>query len=274
MSAAHRPKTKSKRTLDLTPGGGEMIKPGELIDVSGASKLTLADRRLYNLLIRNAFGPQLGKEGARFEIPIADLRDTHESNDRLVASIEALMTTVVTIHRADGSTDRVQLLGWNNLADRRRRRGTLRYAIAPELAALLRDSVVFAKLEMEVLRAFSSKYAISLYEAIARRVRQAYVLSEVVDLEVFRECILGVPPGKLTTFGNLNRFAIKPAVQEVNALADFHVTITPQKRGRRVSAVWLHWHEKDVEGRRLAYAELRRSCGDRRTQAEELPLGN
>jgi hypothetical protein len=95
------------RTLEVTPNSGEMVKPAELIEFKGASKLTLADRRLFNVLLRTAFGPDLATENRRFEILIADLRETHESNDRLVQSIEALMTTVVTIMRPDGSTERV-----------------------------------------------------------------------------------------------------------------------------------------------------------------------
>ena len=97
MSESTRPKTNNKRTLDIAPNMGEMVKPAELIEVKGASRLTLADRRLFNVLLRHAFGPDLASEGRRFEIAVADLRETHESNDRLVQSIEALMTTVVTI---------------------------------------------------------------------------------------------------------------------------------------------------------------------------------
>ena len=253
----NRPKPNRKLTLDVAPNMGEMVKPAELIDVKGAAKLTLADRRLFNILMHHAFGPDLGHENRRFEIALGELRETHDSNDRLVASIEALMTTVVTIQRTDGSVDRVQLLGWNNLADPARSRGTLRYAIPAELAALLRDSTVFAKLELEVLRNFSSKYAFALYEAVARRVRLTHVFSEVLDLDTFRE-ILGVEPGKLKTYGNLNQFAIKPALLEVNALAEFEVVITPEKTGRRVTGVRLGWGVKDVAGRKAAYAELQR----------------
>ena len=253
----NRPKPNRKLTLDVAPNMGEMVKPAELIDVKGAAKLTLADRRLFNILMHHAFGPDLGQENRRFEIALGELRETHDSNDRLVASIEALMTTVVTIQRTDGSVDRVQLLGWNNLADPARLRGTLRYAIPAELAALLRDSTVFAKLELEVLRNFSSKYAFALYEAIARRVRLTHVFSEVLDLTTLRE-ILGVESGKLKTYGNLNQFAIKPALLEVNALAEFEVTITPEKTGRRVTGVRLGWCVKDISGRKTAYAELQR----------------
>jgi len=234
-----------------------MVKPAELIEFKGASRLTLADRRLFNILLRTAFGPDLATENRRFEMPIAELRETHESNDRLVQSIEALMTTVVTIGRPDGSTDRVQLLGWNNLSDPRRTKGTLKYSIPPELALLLKDSTVFAKLELEVLRAFTSKYALALYESVARRVRLKHVFMERFSLADFRE-LLGVEKGKLTTFGNLNQYAIKPALLEVNALSDFTVTIVPEKMGRRVTGVLIGWGLKDIEGKKAAYAELQR----------------
>ena len=138
LSESNRPKTNNTRTLDVAPNLGEMVKPAELIEVKGASRLTLADRRLFNVLLRHAFGPDLASENRRFEIAVADLRETHESNDRLVQSIEALMTTVVTIQRPDGSTDRVQLLGWNNLSDPKRKRGNLKYSIPPDLALLLK----------------------------------------------------------------------------------------------------------------------------------------
>ncbi len=42
------------RTIDQRPAPGSMIKPGELIDVLDMA-LTLSDRRIYNLLIANAW---------------------------------------------------------------------------------------------------------------------------------------------------------------------------------------------------------------------------
>lgn len=87
--------------------------------------------------------------------------------------------------------------------------------------------------------------------------RLTHVFSEVLDLTTLRE-ILGVEVGKLKTYGNLNQFAIKPALLEVNALAEFEVTITPEKTGRRVTGVRLGWSVKDISGRKAAYAELQR----------------
>lgn len=257
MDASDHPKTNIKRTLDIRPNLGEMVKPAELVEIKGASRLTLADRKLFNHLLRNAFGPDLAESNRRFEISTAELRDTHGGIERVVQSIEALMTTVVSIERPDGSTDRVQLLGWNNLSDPKRDRGVLKYAIPPELAEMLRDSTVFAKLELEVLRSFTSKYALALYENVARRVRLQHVFTARFDLDAFRD-LLGVEQGKLETFGNLNQYAIKPALLEVNALAEFTVTVVPIKLGRRVTGVLMGWGIKDIEGRKAVFAELNR----------------
>jgi hypothetical protein len=47
---------------------------------------------------------------------------------------------------------------------------------------------------------------------------------------------------KLTTFGNLNQYAIKPAPAEINAMASFGVRVIPHKHGRRVG----HHHRRVV----------------------------
>ena len=92
---------------------------------------------------------------------------------------------------------------------------------------------------------------------VARRVRLKHVFMERFSLADFRE-LLGVEKGKLITYGNLNQYAIKPALLEVNALSDFIVTIVPEKMGRRVTGVLIGWGLKDVEGKKAAYAELQR----------------
>ncbi|MEM6942298.1 MAG: replication initiation protein [Pseudomonadota bacterium] len=245
------------RTLALTPREGEMIKPAELIDIDGATGLTLQARRLYNLLIAHAFGPELGREGQEWTIELASLRGSHKGNERIEESILALMKTIVTVRLADGRTRRVALLGGNDMDDPMRPRGTLTYSFDKRLAPLLRESSVFGKLELEVMRAFSTKYGLALYEALSRRVRLAYVFSEVFELDAFRE-LLGVPKGKLATYSNLNLKAIKPALAEINAMAAFGATVEPVKRGRKVVAVRVCWWQKSVDELREAYAELQR----------------
>ncbi len=107
------------------------------------------------------------------------------------------------------------------------------------------------------MRAFSTKYALALYEAVARRVRLQHIFYGRIPLDAFRE-LLGVPEGKLKTFGNLNQYAIKPAVTEINAMANFGVKIMPNKQCRWVISVTVGWWQKDIDDLKSAYAEVRR----------------
>jgi hypothetical protein len=266
MDASIPPRTKSSlRTLDLVPDPGEIIKPAELIDISGISHLSLSARRLYNKLVAHAFGPEMGIFGHEWTIPIAELRGTHRSNERLADSIIALMQTVVTVRLANGQTRRVQLLGGNDMYDEERSRGLLTYSFDRRLVELLQNSTVFGKLEIAVMLAFSTKYALALYEAIARRARLRHKFSEELALEEFRD-LLGVPSGKLTTYGNLNQYAIKPAVAEINALATFGVTVRPVKTGRRMTGVKIAWWMKSYDELRRAFAEVRRHSAGRKAR--------
>ena len=252
------PKRKSDgqlRTLDLVPQDGEMLKPAELIDITGISRLTLHTRRLYNQLLAHAFGPDMGKEGHSWTIQLSELRGRHNSNERVAQSIEALMKTVVTVLLANERTLRVQLLGGNDMDDAGRQYGTLTYSFDPKLVRLLRESSVFGKLELAVIYAFSTKYALALYEALARRVRLRDRFYEDFTLEEFRE-VLGVPPDKLGTFSNLKLRAITPAVEEINAITSFSCEVEPRKTGRKVTHVRLYWHLKDIEEQKAAYATL------------------
>ena len=47
------------KTTDLKPFDGQMIKPNELIEIKGTGPLTLADRRIFNVLLNNAWGLSL-----------------------------------------------------------------------------------------------------------------------------------------------------------------------------------------------------------------------
>lgn len=253
---ANHPKSYDRlKTLTVKPLDGEMIKPAELIDIQGGAGLTLAARRVYNKLLANAFGPDLAVAGHDFTISLAELRGTHAGNERIGDSIEALMKTVVLVRHGEGHTTRVQLLGGNDMADSQREHGSLTYSFDKRLAPLLQSSAVFAKLELAVLQAFTTKYGLALYEAVSRRVRLSYRFSEVIEINDFRE-LLGVPDGKLSSFGNLRQKAIEPAVAEVCALAPFNCSVDVAERvGRKVTKIKLTWWRKTEDELRAMYAD-------------------
>jgi plasmid replication initiation protein len=84
-------------------------------------------------------------------------------------------------------------------------------------------------------------------------------------LDEFRE-LLGVPPGRYKAFGELNKHVIKPALDEVNALAPFSVTVSPRKQGKKVVRVAVIWMPKDTDALEEATAEMQRSRVGRRAR--------
>lgn len=266
------------RTIDQRPALGSMIKPGELIDVLDVA-LTLADRRTYNLLIENAW-ERIGDDMMHC-IPKTELRGNHEGGERLADSIDRLMRTIVRVRvEQDGRPAVMKITLLSRTTEHDDDAGLLYYRFDAELRRIIQDSRVFARLRKEVMFAFTSKYALALYEMGEKRRNMQFRWTETFDLDELRE-LLGVKPRELTTFGNLNAWCLKPAAREVNALADFGVSFRPVKTGRKVTAVQLAWWRKNEDELRAAFAEVHRHQAGRRARiegtveriAEALPTG-
>jgi hypothetical protein len=247
MSNAPHPKTTDSperlKTKDVSPRAGEMVKPREIIGIAGFEGWTLADRRTWNLLLVNAWGDRLEDPTADFYINLRELRGLHNGNDRVKPCLEKLQKTLVSAKMPDGTTRTVQMLGGTDMDDSGREDGVLKYDFHRKLVPLLRDSEVYARMEMKVLSAFTSKYALGLYEVLASKVNMRRQ-SEVVDVTTLRQW-LGVPEGKLARWPDLKRFALNVALDEVNGLSPFSVEAEPIKRGRKVVQVHLSWAKKE-----------------------------
>lgn len=241
------------KSIDVSTDQGTMVKPRELIEIRGAGPLTLADRRAFNILLNHAWGKDLLSHQHSFTISTTELKHEDQTNQRLKRTLRRLQQTLVIAVQSNGDEVTSQLLG----STRVKPNGDLTYSFPSELSALLKDSSVFAKLDLEVMKSFSSKYAFALYEAVSRRINLSHKFIEELDIEDIRD-ILGVEDGKLTTHYNLRTKAIEPAVNEVNAITPYQVTIIPKKKGRKVLSFMMGWSVKDVEGMKKSYAELQR----------------
>lgn len=251
-------KTARLRTLQIAPRHGEAVKPAELIQVTGHHELTLNARRAITVLWHNAHRQGVG-EGKDYTIEIDDLKpDGHKGYEMVEEAVEALMRTILLVKMPNGGTRRVQFLGGNDMDDPDRPAGVLTYSFDKRLIQVLQDSTVWGKISIPVLMAFSSKYAVSLYENVAQLANLSLKQSQNYTLENFRE-ILGVQPGKYKSFGELNKHVIKPAVAELNALAPFEIALLPVKQGKKVVQVNIGWMAKDNTGIKAAFAELARS---------------
>lgn len=254
-----------QRTLDAKPNDLSIVKPGELVDIVEMSPLTLTDRRIYNLLLANAW--EKLAEPVQHTIPKRELQNTlHKGTDRLDDSIQRLMSAIVMVRVQENKrwvTKRVQLLGGNVVPDADD--GLFRYDFQPLMREIISESRVFARLHKQIMFALSSKYSLALYEMIQKRGNLTRTFEEM-SIDDFRS-YLGVPPGKLKPWINFKNFAIAPAVREVSDLSDYTVTVEPVKgKGKQFTGVRLSWERKAIPELHEVERELNSSKVGRRAR--------
>ena len=125
-------------------------------------------------------------------------------------------------------TRRVQLLAGTE--ESARSDGIVYYSFPAAVRGIIRESSQYARLQKQVMFAFSSKYALALYEMVQKRGNLKFKTSEEFPVDRFR-ALLGVEAGKLQAFKSFKQRAIDPAVLEVNGLGEFGCKVEPVYAG-------------------------------------------
>lgn len=252
------------RVLSLVPTHDESVKPSELIQISGHQELTLYARRAITILWHNAHRQGI-EQGKRYVIELSALRPENNKSARPVEdAILLLMKTVLTVKLPNGRKRRVQFLGGNDMDDPGRVSGTLTYSFDQYLIEILSNSAIWGRIAIPVLMAFTSKYAVSLYENISQWTNLKKTFQDV-SLEELR-MMMGVEDSKYPAFGALNKHVMQPSIEEINALAAFNISLTPIKTSRKVTGVRIGWWRKSEEEMKEAFAEAQRPKFGRRAR--------
>jgi plasmid replication initiation protein len=261
------------RTLQQRHSAEGIVKPGELIDIRQSAALTLHDRRVLNLLIEHA-GPDIASD-RHHRIAMSKLRGPrHRGGERVRDSIENLMKTLILIPTRDSkgnrATTRVQLLASTTTTDDEDDpSGEVAYSFHKEVRDIVARSEYWGRIKASVMFAFSSKYALALYEAICLRLNLKSD-NQFFKPDDFRE-LLGVDKDLLTRFPDFKRRVLDPALQEVNALSDCNVEIEVVREGGVRSAVVgyrLRWLRKTSEEWQEVMDELIRPKVGRKARIE------
>lgn len=237
---------------------GRIIKPRELVDIIELTPLNRSETILYNQLLAHAWNNI--KTNPVHKVLKASLRGTHESNDRLHDAFDRLMSAWAKIRARDPATGematfRVHLLGTNKEEDKDD--GYFYYTFPPDLLAVISQSKAWATIKSHIMYALRSKYSIRLYEMVERRIGLVKQYEEFT-VEEFR-ALLGVPEGKLDRYADFNKHCLKPALEEVNHLTDFEVSVLAIKKGRTVEKLALGWMKKSPKALQRAYDEREKS---------------
>ncbi|MEL6957358.1 MAG: replication initiation protein [Pseudomonadota bacterium] len=204
------------------------------IHVSG--KLTLLQRKLSNVLLLNAYDTLTTQATHAMDARTLCMMVGYNSNDMdsLKASLRGLAETVAEWDMLDANGQ--QEWGVSSLLSYAKLKGGVcEYAYSPALAEKLNDPKVFALINLNIQRRFTSGHALALYENCYRFVRTGS--TGWWSLELFRR-LMGVGDSTYyETFKHLNAKIIKPAVAEVNKTSNIIVTPEIKKRGRAMSDI-------------------------------------
>ena len=213
---------------------GAVKKHVAAIHVSG--KLSLLQRKLSNVLLLNAYDTLTTQNRHQIDARTLCLMIGYNSNDidTLKTALRGLAETVAEWDMLDSEGQ--QEWGVSALLSYARLRGGVcEYAYSPALAEKLHDPKVFALINLNIQRRFSSGHALALYENCYRFVRTGS--TGWWPIELFRR-LMGVADSPYyLEFKHLNAKIIKPAVAEVNRTSNIVVTPELRRMGRAVTEI-------------------------------------
>ena len=212
----------------------EVIKASPAIQIQ--SKISLLQRRAWNVLLANAYSELQTAEIHRVSVVELATKLGYNSNDLdyLKETLEALGACQVKWNLLN--KDKKKKWGFANLlASAEIENGICTYAFAPHLRHQLYNPRIYAKLNLRLQNRFKSQYALVLWEVCFDYFDTDRDQGEtpLIPLETFRE-LMGIEAGEYQTFKALNQFVIKPAIKEINDLTDYHVEIEQKRIGRRI----------------------------------------
>lgn len=238
-----------------------IIAAGELVDMRfvNGNALSLRAAKLFCLLIQEAGVAVV--ENRQHRLPYSVLNETfHASRDVLAEAVLELHTTTISVELVD-TDGRAFTKSGPILSDVEREADTLldaeiRFEFSPALRRVIASSTHWAAISRRAVMAFESKYALRLYMWLSLRAGLRKV-SEDVPLDELR-AMMGLSPSKLVRWQDFSRYALDPAIAEINHLAGFRAAYEPIKRGRGFVGVRFAWGTKGRAELAETYRELER----------------
>ncbi|WP_418887896.1 replication initiation protein [Mesobacterium pallidum] len=213
---------------------GAVKKHVAAIHVSG--KLTLLQRKLSNVLLLNAYDTLTTSRRHQIDARTLCMMIGYNSNDSdtLKDSLRGLVETTAEWDMLD-EEGRPEWGVSSLLSYAKLKGGVCEYAYSDALAEKLHDPKVFALINLNIQRRFTSGHALALYENCYRFVRTGS--TGWWSLDLFRRLMGVADSAYYESYKHLNAKIIKPAVAEVNKTSNIIVTPEVRKMGRQVTDI-------------------------------------
>jgi len=217
----------------------EVIKASAAIQIEG--KITALQRRTWNVLLAHAYDELPHQERHAIRVPdlMRDLEYNSGDQEYLKEALEALVGCRLkwNILDKDGQTE------WGvaaMLAGAKISRGICVYDYGSILREKLYNPRMYARLSLVVQNRFKSKYSLALWENCVDYLGAKRDCGETpwIDVDEFRK-LMGVEDSDYyaALFKKLKQKVITPALDEINDVSGFSVTVDYRHKGRKVTAL-------------------------------------
>lgn len=203
------------------------------------NNITLLQRKMWNVMLWNAFE----------EIPEKDIHDiTVQQIMRLVGydskddayvkeAVLAMMNCIVEWDILDKDGSEV----WGAavlLASVQIKHGICSYGFAPHLRQKLYNPDMFARLDLDMQKRFESKHSLALWELCTDYLgaKRDYGETPWIPLGDFRR-LMGIAEDQYYLYKLFNQRVLSPALDEINRVSDFRVSMDYQRQGRKITAL-------------------------------------
>ena len=213
----------------------EVIKASPAIQIQ--SKISLLQRRAWNVLLANAYNELPDKE--IHSVSVVELAAKLGFGDGNQEYLKEMLRSLRSCEVEWNLLNKDNKQEWGVaglLAEVRLADGICFYQFPHTLRLKLYNPRVYAKLNLRLQNQFKSRYALVLWEVCFDYYDTERDQGETafIPLKTFRE-LMGLEADDYTTFKSLNQWVIKPAIKEINALTSYHVEVEQKRLGRRIA---------------------------------------
>ena len=217
-----------------------LIKHSAAVHIN--NKISGVERKVYNILLKNAYANLIGKE--EHSMKLSDLASEIGWNpdnfvpQHLKLSIIRLVETSIQWNIL--KKDRKGEWGVSALlASAKIINGMVNYTYSNALKNLLSKPNVYTTLDLNYQKSLSSKFSLALWEFCCEQLdtnKTDVLQTKYIELHKLRE-LLGAEKESYEIYKDLNKYVLKPAVQEINKITDLEIDILTTRKERKVSAI-------------------------------------
>ena len=209
-----------------------------------SNNITLLQRKLFNFLVGHAFIDLADQE--IFTIALSDLKNrlwfNSWNNRYLQESLKKLITTAVEFNLLN--KDKEDWEASALLASVQFKQGVCYYSFSPILREKLHAPNIYSRLNLSLVKLFSSKYSLCLYELTMDYIK--INATPFITLDIFKQ-LMGVTPHQYKEFKRLKSRVIEPAIKELNTVAWFTIGLEYKKEGRKIVALKFLLHDIKID---------------------------